>query len=177
MGSEASRAGHRQTARLLLVWAASLLVAWAAALVAVTLVRSIGLIVPDRLAWLAALAAGVLVATPAAAWSSTLLRRDGSRARLGAVALVVGLAAVLLIVPVSTEVTAAESPGRDSPPPVVLAAQSALVLAAAAATASQLLRHAGGGRDVRLTVSMLLAARLVGPFAVLYAALTGQAGS
>lgn len=150
----------------------------AAALVAVTLVRAIGLIVPEGLAWLAALASGVLVATPVAAWTSTLLRRDGTRTRLDAVAVVVGVAAVLLLIPVSAEITATAGPAPDPPPPIVLAAQSALVLAAVAATASHLLRRPGGaGRDLRATVWLLVAALLAGPVTVLLAALTGQAGA
>ena len=159
-----------------LVWAASLLAAWAAAAVAVTLVRSIGLIVPEGIAWLAGLLAGALVAAPAAAWSGALLRRDGTRARLWAVVTVVAAAAVLLVVPVSA---GGAPPGTvPGPPPIVLALQSALVLALVAATAAQLLRRTGGaGKDVRTTAWLLAFALLIGLVAVMLAAMAGLAGS
>jgi hypothetical protein len=153
-------------------------VAFVAGLVTITLVRSVGLIVPEGLAWLAALVAGVLVTTPAAAWTSTLLRRDGTRVRLDAVAVVVGVAAVLMIIPVSAQVVPADGPGPGPPPPIVLAAQCAAVLAGAAATACLLLRRDGpAGQDVKATVGLLVAALLTGPLTVVLALLTGQAGS
>jgi hypothetical protein len=161
-----------------LVWLISLAVAWAVGLVVVTLVRSVGLVVPEGLAWLAALVAGVLVTATAAAWTGALLRRDGTRARLDAVVVVVGVAAVLLLIPVSVAVAPSPLPTPAPPAPIVLAAQSALVLAAAAATASQLLRRAGSPvQDLRTTIWLLAAALLIGPATILLAALTGQAGA